>query len=873
MRLPIRRPLPNLIAPIALVGVALLLGSCGGGGTEPSTPGRISITPATPPAIPAGGTLQLSATVFDTKGQQMSGQTVTFSTNAPSIATVSGQGQVSALGPVGGATITASLGSVQGSVSVTVVAGAPASIARTSPDPGSVPPGGTAGDSVRFLVKDAFGNPRAQTTVTFNVTAGGGQASPASAQTDAQGRAATMFTTGAAEGTNTLSATVGGVSPTSLSLTTAAGAVSVSSVAPSPMTPGNTVTITGTGFDPSAVGDAVTIDGQAAGVISATATQIVVAVPATLPCTPSHQANVQVTANGASAIGHQTLKMGVLRTLAVGSSLVLASQTDVNCVELSPASGHYEVNVLNSSTVPTGVTPFRFAGATSIPAGTTPAPRVLTVRQSPKAPVFSRAATDIEKLQSIHSAMHLKMLETNRLLLSRMKGSFRHKAQRSTSSSLRASLAVAPPAIGDIRAFRIFKPSTAVGASASCNNFAEISARVVYVGTKAIIYEDVTAPLAGQMDDTFTALGQEFDTSMYPSDANTFGDPLLTDVDTDNDQHLNMVFTPTMTPGLAGFVISCDFFPRSTSNQVSNLGENFYARVPTVAGTTFINGVDNPVAFRRTMRGTIVHEVKHIASYGAHIENPTATSFEESWLEEGMAMVAEEVWARDRIYPGAAWKGNMIYQTTLFCDVRPTTPACTDRPFVMFDHYARLYTYLDLPGTGSLFGRASDGDFVFYGASWSFIRYNVDRYATSEQTYLRGITNASLTGIANIAQQSGVDPNQLLGNWSLALLLDGNGAMAGNPDVNVASWDIHDIYAGMNTDFPQESNFPKRYPLVPLPVTLGDFSIDNVGIHGGSFAPYDLTGVASTTRAIGISGGPPGTPAPTSFRLVIARIQ
>ena len=46
------------------------------------------------------------------------------------------------------------------------------------------------------------------------------------------------------------------------------------------------------------------------------------------------------------------------------------------------------------------------------------------------------------------------------------------------------------------------------------------------------------------------------------------------------------------------------------------------------------------------MRSLIVHEVKHIASFGAHIVNK-ANRFEESWLEEGMALVAEEVWARD----------------------------------------------------------------------------------------------------------------------------------------------------------------------------------------------------------------------------------
>ena len=187
------------------------------------------------------------------------------------------------------------------------------------------------------------------------------------------------------------------------------------------------------------------------------------------------------------------------------------------------------------------------------------------------------------------------------------------------------------------------------------------------------MYEDVAAPLHGQMDSYFTALGQEFDNTMYPSDATYFGDPLVTDPSTDNDQHLNMVFTPAVPSTLLGFVVSCDFFPRSLNNTASNLGENFYARVPKVAGTGFTD--DTPDRWYRTIRATVVHEVKHIASYGAHLMNG-ASSFEESWLEESTAMIAEEVWGRDRIYPGAMWRGNMLYSSTLFCDVRPTSPTC-----------------------------------------------------------------------------------------------------------------------------------------------------------------------------------------------------
>jgi hypothetical protein len=870
MRFVVRTAFSTLATSLGIVGAALLAGSCGGGGgTEPRTPGNISISQPGP--LFAGATQQLIITVLDMKGQQMTGQVVTFSTSAPNIVTVSGQGLVTSVGPVGTATITAAIGAVHSSVSFPVLPGSAASIARTSPDPGTVIPGATVGDSVRFVVKDAFANAPSPTLVTFSVSAGGGQASPASGQTDAQGRVATMFVTGSAAGTNTLNAAVNAVTPASFSLTTVASNVTVSSVAPSSMTPGASVTITGAGFDPATSGDAVTIDGQVATIQSASTTQLVITIPTSLPCTPSHQANVQVMANGGTGIGHATLKVGTLRTLAVGSSIVLSNPADVYCTELT-ANARYAINVLNSSTVPTAVTPFHFGGATSIPPGTTLSPaKLVTLRQTPRAPAFSRDMSSIEKVQSAHSTLHIRMLESNRQILTAKKRLFRRGRQRSLSPSVRASIAAAAvPAVGDTRNFRVFQPSTAVGATVTCNDFVEITAKVVYVGAKAIIYEDVAAPLAGQMDATWATLGQEFDTSMYPSDADNFGDPLLTDPDTDADQHLNMVFTPVIPAALAGFVLSCDFFPRDANNQVSNLGENFYARVPTVPGTVF-DGTDNPIQFLRLMRGTIVHEVKHIAGFGARLENPAATSFEESWLEEGMAMTAEEVWVRDRVYPGATWKGDMTYQNTLRCDVRPNFTECTGRPFVMFDHFSRLYDYLDVPGATSLFGRVADGDFVFYAASWSFIRFNVDRYATSEATYLRGITGAITNGIANIEQQSGANRNDILGNWSLALYLDGTAA--GNADVNILSWNTRDIFFQMNHDFPTSSGFPKTHPLFPQAVSAGDFSADNSGIHGGSFSPYDLTGLAGATRTVGVSGTTAGSPPPTQLRLVIARTQ
>jgi hypothetical protein len=168
-------------------------------------------------------------------------------------------------------------------------------------------------------------------------------------------------------------------------------------------------------------------------------------------------------------------------------------------------------------------------------------------------------------------------------------------------------------------------------------------------------------------------------------------------------------------------------------------------------------------------------------------------------------------------------------------------------------------------GSSSLFGRVADNDFSFYAVSWSFIRYNADRYATSEVTFLQGITHAvDVTGVANVARQSGADPDQMLGMWSLALCLDENTAMAGNSDVSFPSWHTRDIFAGMSADF--LSAFPKTYPLVPQIIGEGDFVIDNSGIHGGSFSAYDLLPLSQSTRTIGLSGAP-------LLRLVVARIQ
>ena len=118
------------------LSVVLLLAACGDGGSSPTTPP----TPPTPPTPVAtsvtvsptslsftsiGVTQQLSATVKDQNGATMSGVTVSWSSSAASVVTVSSTGSVTSVAE-GTATITATSGSASGTAAVTVAIPAPA---------------------------------------------------------------------------------------------------------------------------------------------------------------------------------------------------------------------------------------------------------------------------------------------------------------------------------------------------------------------------------------------------------------------------------------------------------------------------------------------------------------------------------------------------------------------------------------------------------------------------------------------------------------------------------------------------------------------------------------------------------------------------
>ena len=100
--------------------------ACGDGNTEPLAPPpdppratTITVSPATTALTALGATEQLTASVLDQDGRTMASASVTWSTSAASVATVSSTGLVTAANN-GTATITATAGAVSGGATVTV---------------------------------------------------------------------------------------------------------------------------------------------------------------------------------------------------------------------------------------------------------------------------------------------------------------------------------------------------------------------------------------------------------------------------------------------------------------------------------------------------------------------------------------------------------------------------------------------------------------------------------------------------------------------------------------------------------------------------------------------------------------------------------
>jgi hypothetical protein len=172
MTTPSERPSVQAFRKFAVLSF-LMLSACGGGQDSATDPpqqisvGGVSVTVNGSTSLLVGETRQLAADVRDTQGQPLTGRSVSWSSSFTSVATVTGGGQVSAIG-VGSATITASSEGKSGSATLTV-APAPVAVVEVSPPTANLTPGASA--QLVATLKDAQGGVITGRTVQWSTSA------------------------------------------------------------------------------------------------------------------------------------------------------------------------------------------------------------------------------------------------------------------------------------------------------------------------------------------------------------------------------------------------------------------------------------------------------------------------------------------------------------------------------------------------------------------------------------------------------------------------------------------------------------------------------------------------------------------------------
>ena len=646
---------------------------------------------------------------------------------------------------------------------------------------------------------------------------------------------------------------------------TEGGPVVISAIIPDTLLAGGSFTISGRGFSPGSANDAVVVDGAEATVRTASATQLTATVPATVRCVPAHDAPVVVTtAAGGSAGTRQPIRAAVPRVLGVGQSLVITDRSAVECNELPGPGAQYVMNVFNAGETTASSGGFTLQGSTAIPLAAdlaSGAPHGVRIRPEVFGPSAARPIVPGDPFARlfVRQARHEAMLARNMAFVAAHRGALARVRHAGGAAGRPVAALRAPPALGTLRTLHVPFDCAA--------DTPTIVARVVAVSQRAVIYEDTAWPLAGQLDAQYPQLGEIFDAQLYPSDSANFADPLASDSLTDDDGRIAMVFTPlVLARGIGGFVNSCDLLPPGADNAGSNFGEFFYGELPTD-----LSQFDGPQGWLAVIQPLVVHETKHLAAFEWDLTHDGAANGR-AWLEEGLAVNAEEVWARKFVYQ-VPWKGNTGYNPAFFCDFHLDDPQCNFRPRGMNATFGTIYEFLDTPSARSPFGAIAGQGLGFEEVAWSLVRWSVDRYATDEQSAFRGLTqDQSLSGMAKLsAHLGGRPPAEMIGNWSLAMVLDGDSATAGNADVDFPTWDLFDILAGFRRDFPSE---PVFQTVVPVVVQVpGDFTLLGEGIVGGGFTTVR---VATDTRPIvdiGLTGAQAGSLPPAQLGIAIARVQ
>nr|MBA2627594.1 hypothetical protein [Gemmatimonadales bacterium] len=300
---------------------------------------------------------------------------------------------------------------------------------------------------------------------------------------------------------------------------------------------------------------------------------------------------------------------------------------------------------------------------------------------------------------------------------------------------------------------------------------------------------------------------------------------------------------------ILGFFFGSDLLP---SQNGSNGGEIFYGIVPDPGNSSctisrsYAKGLIAP---------TFVHEFQHMISFNQHVLIRRGIS-EDTWLNEGLSHLAEELAARK--VPNQYCANQDCFAQFANGDVQ------------------NGYRYLNNPEATSLIEDSqSTGSLAERGANWLFVRWLADQFGSDiyGTGFTRAIVATSNVGAANVAAVTGEPFPTLVTQWQLANYLDDlPGFTAASQRLQYLSWDFRSSFLALSQDRP--ATFPRPYPLIPDSTRTGVYS--RVGVlRDGSGRHVRFIQAASATSidiqlADSLGNGLTNTAVP---RIGIARIR
>jgi hypothetical protein len=526
---------------------------------------------------------------------------------------------------------------------------------------------------------------------------------------------------------------------------------------------------------------------------------------------------------------------------AVGASTALANGSTVTISE--PAGGEFVLVVSDTLTTASSPAAMPF----QISANGIGTPGSVSAPATTESPSALRAALETNSRgPSLDIAYGARLNASAARLLRPLFSAARAGGTRSSGGLLR-DRASQPPQVGDLLSYNV--------SPRACDSLVRHPARVVAIGSKALVAVDTLDPPGGFVAADYQRFAATFDTLVYPLDVANFGTP----TDIDGNGHVVLLFTRAVNEltsrnsqsYVGGFFFARDLFPTTATAAAqacagSNEAEMFYLLAPDPTGV--VNGNVRTAGFVDSLVTSLVaHEFQHLINGSRRLYVNNADDFEAVWLNEGLSHIAEELlfYHQSGLGPRQNIDASMLRASRAAVDAFNADQSA---------NASRYELFLASPNKSSPI--RNDDSLSTRGATWNFLRYATDQKvqgaSSAETTVWQALVNSTTTGVGNLRNVFGPDLGALLREWGVAQYSDDVTAGV-SAALTQPSWNWHSVFAAV-------SSGSDGYPLSVTPLTAsgvsgtvipGAAAYYRFAIPAGGAASITLTAGAGTSPVSG----------------------